>query len=331
MPGFPLARLWKGWRHDEHAPGGPSRGRDPGRRLPDGARDGRRVLCCRRGGHLRRLRGGRTRWWPRAATSSRCPRRSPRTSSPSSGRRQRPRSGSGRRSSARHRERLPLLRRHRRGLPEPLQRRRRLVRGRRLHRPPVHDRHPPDRQGTLPREDKVDLSYRPYASGDDVEGTRRREGPARGLGGAPVEDASLLPPPSTTQSWDGSVMPAKGEAEPRHVVRRRPRPHRRPYEAHVDPGVPALFAVPLDWGQHVEVSMQYKGAEYKDYVPIEAGAGHPARRRRGVGQDRRRADVPRREPEVPLDGRRRRLAHHHLAQPGEADAATPRRSPAPTT
>ena len=86
----------------------------------------------------------------------------------------------------------------------------------------------------------------------------------------PVEDASLLPPPSTTQSWDGSVMPAKGEAKLGTSYADAPDLTGGRYEAHVDPGVPALFAVPLDWGQHVEVSMQYKGAEYKDYVPIEA-------------------------------------------------------------
>ena len=125
-------------------------------------------------------------------------------------------------------------------------------------------------KGPCLKEDKVDLSYRPYASGDDSKVPSGEKGQIVVWEEPPVEDASLLPPPSTTQSWDGSVMPAKGEAELGTSYADAPDLTGGRYEAHIDPGVPALFAVPLDWGQHVEVSMQYKGTEYKDYVPIEA-------------------------------------------------------------
>ena len=124
-------------------------------------------------------------------------------------------------------------------------------------------------KGPCLREDRINLSYRAYASGDDVTYPAGEKGQLVVWEEPPVKDASLLPPPSTTQPWDGTVMPAKGEAGLGATYADAPDLTGGTYDAHIDPGAPALFAVPLDWGQHVEISLQYKGAEYKDYVPVE--------------------------------------------------------------
>ncbi|MET1058326.1 MAG: hypothetical protein ABWX84_01930 [Nocardioides sp.] len=125
-------------------------------------------------------------------------------------------------------------------------------------------------KGPCLKEDRVDLSYRPFASGEDSKVPSGEKGQLVVWEEPPVKDASLLPPPSSTQAWDGSVLPAKGEAKLGTSYADAPDLTGGRYEGHIDPGVPALFAVPLDWGQHLELSLQYKGAEYKDYVPIEA-------------------------------------------------------------
>jgi len=124
-------------------------------------------------------------------------------------------------------------------------------------------------KGPCLKEDRVDLDYRPYASGDDSKIPTGEKGQLVVWEEPPVEDASLLPPPSTRQKWDGSVMPAKDEPQLGASYADAPDLAGGRYEAHVDPGVPALFAVPLDWGQHVEISLRYTGPEYKKYVPIE--------------------------------------------------------------
>ncbi len=124
-------------------------------------------------------------------------------------------------------------------------------------------------KGPCLREDAVTVSYRAYDSGDTTSYPAGEKGQIVVWEEPPVEDASLLPPPSTTQPWDGSVMPAKGDAGLATSYAEAPDLTGGRYNAHIDPGVPALFRVPLDWGQHVELSLQYKGSEYKDYVPIE--------------------------------------------------------------
>ncbi len=125
-------------------------------------------------------------------------------------------------------------------------------------------------KGPCLREDKVTFSYRAYGSGDGVTYPAGEKGQLVIWEEPPVEDASLLPPPSTTQDWKGSVLPAKGKADLGATYADAPDLTGGTYEAHIKPGAPALFAVPLDWGQHVEISLQYKGAEFKDYVPVEA-------------------------------------------------------------
>ena len=116
-------------------------------------------------------------------------------------------------------------------------------------------------------EDRVLLEHRAY----DSEGKypSGQKGQLAVWEEPPVEDASLLPPPSTTVAWDGEVQPAKGTATLGATYADAPELVAGRWDVHVDPGTPALFRVPLDWGQHLELSLQYKGAEYPEYVPIE--------------------------------------------------------------
>ncbi|RYP83805.1 hypothetical protein EKO23_18060 [Nocardioides guangzhouensis] len=123
-------------------------------------------------------------------------------------------------------------------------------------------------RGPCLKEDAVTFEYRAYESSDGSYPAGEKaqlavwEEP-------PVEDASLLPPPSTTTTWDGAVQPAKGDAELGTSYADAPELTQGRWSVHVDPGVPALFAVPLDWGQHLELQLKYTGAEWKEYVPVE--------------------------------------------------------------
>ena len=123
-------------------------------------------------------------------------------------------------------------------------------------------------RGPCLREDAVTFEYRAYESSDGAYPAGEKaqlavwEEP-------PVEDASLLPPPSTSNTWDGTVQPAKGDAELGTSYADAPELTQGRWSVHVDPGVPALFAVPLDWGQHLELQLQYTGAEWKEYVPVQ--------------------------------------------------------------
>jgi hypothetical protein len=123
-------------------------------------------------------------------------------------------------------------------------------------------------RGPCLREDRLLFEYHAYES---TEGTYP-SGEKAQLAvweEPPVEDASLLPPPSTSNTWDGAVQPAQGDAKLGASYAEAPELVQGRWNVHVDPGVPALFAVPLEWGQHMELQLKYTGAEWKDYVPVE--------------------------------------------------------------
>lgn len=87
----------------------------------------------------------------------------------------------------------------------------------------------------------------------------------------PVEDVSLLPPPSLEQKWTGKTdsLPEKGDANLGATFAEAPDLTGGRWNAHVDPGKVALFRVPLDWNQHLELGMKYDGEGQDEFVSIE--------------------------------------------------------------
>lgn len=70
----------------------------------------------------------------------------------------------------------------------------------------------------------------------------------------PVTNADSLPEKSVSVTWSPrSADPDPEPVEPGHTFGEAPRVDDGTYEVHVDPGEPALLAVPLTWGQHAQV------------------------------------------------------------------------------
>ncbi|WP_110207187.1 hypothetical protein [Nocardioides daejeonensis] len=70
----------------------------------------------------------------------------------------------------------------------------------------------------------------------------------------PAPTSKELPGPSRTVAWDGSGVDEVGSVLLGATFAEAPELEGR-YTVSVAPGVPALFAVPLDWGQHVQVEL----------------------------------------------------------------------------
>ncbi|KQY57402.1 MULTISPECIES: hypothetical protein [unclassified Nocardioides] len=84
----------------------------------------------------------------------------------------------------------------------------------------------------------------------------------------PVADASILPPPATNQKWVGTPSTDKGDATLGHTFADAPELVDGKWKVHVDPGKAALFKVPLDWNQHLQVWLTYDGPETVDNVTV---------------------------------------------------------------
>ncbi|WP_157551268.1 hypothetical protein [Nocardioides jensenii] len=85
----------------------------------------------------------------------------------------------------------------------------------------------------------------------------------------PVSDASILPPPALASKWDSAVSPDKGTAELGHTYADAPELVGGRWDVHVDPGRTALFKVPLDWNQHLQLHMSYDGDETTESKRVE--------------------------------------------------------------
>lgn len=77
----------------------------------------------------------------------------------------------------------------------------------------------------------------------------------------PVKDRSILPPPALKQTWAGDEPVAKGSSELGSDFASAPEMVGGRWNVHVDPGKTALFKVPLDWNQHLQVGLTYDGVE----------------------------------------------------------------------
>lgn len=85
----------------------------------------------------------------------------------------------------------------------------------------------------------------------------------------PVTDRSILPPPAMTSRWSAKAPPAKGSTDLGTDFASAPEMVDGRWDVHVNPGEPALFKVPLDWNQHMQVHLTYDGVATEDSVPIE--------------------------------------------------------------
>ncbi|QIX28484.1 hypothetical protein ncot_19225 [Nocardioides sp. JQ2195] len=85
----------------------------------------------------------------------------------------------------------------------------------------------------------------------------------------PVTDRSILPPPAITSKWSAKAPPAKGTVELGTDFASAPELAGGRWDVHVDPGRTALFKVPLDWNQHMQVHLTYDGVRTEQSVPIE--------------------------------------------------------------
>ncbi|KRF20588.1 hypothetical protein ASG90_18610 [Nocardioides sp. Soil797] len=85
----------------------------------------------------------------------------------------------------------------------------------------------------------------------------------------PVTDRSILPPPAMASKWSAKAPAAKGSTELGTDFASAPELTDGRWGVHIDPGKTALFKVPLDWGQHMQVQLTYDGAQTSRRVPIE--------------------------------------------------------------
>lgn len=110
----------------------------------------------------------------------------------------------------------------------------------------------------------------------------------------PVTDASILPPPSITQKWTGAEPPSKGTVELGSTFEDAPELVEGRWQVHVDPGRAALFKVPLDWGQHMELALTFEGETTPKSVRVEPILINPVGGFSDWGEavDSKKADAP---------------------------------------
>lgn len=110
----------------------------------------------------------------------------------------------------------------------------------------------------------------------------------------PVSDVTLLPPPAMRSKWSGKAPAAQGSAELGSDFASAPELVDGRWDVHIDPGRTALFKVPLDWYQHMQVQLTYDGARTKKSVPISPVLINPIGAQSYWGQavDSKKGEVP---------------------------------------
>lgn len=124
----------------------------------------------------------------------------------------------------------------------------------------------------------------------------------------PARAPSLLPAPGTDVTWRGDVQPARGRARLGRTFADAPELVGGRWDVRVAAGEPGLLRVPLEFGQHVEVTVGYSGPATEDYAAVTTQLLTP------LGGQVDWLDDPRNEPTS---------SEANLMFPGEAGVASP--------
>lgn len=85
----------------------------------------------------------------------------------------------------------------------------------------------------------------------------------------PPADPSSLPPPATRVTWSGQDQPAEGNVDLASSFEDAPELVDGRWDVKVMPGRTELFRVPLDWNQHVEVSLRMNQGANGEITSVE--------------------------------------------------------------
>ena len=85
----------------------------------------------------------------------------------------------------------------------------------------------------------------------------------------PFVDASILPPPALSLPWVDDEPPAKGSVDLGGTYADAPELVGGRWSVHIDPGRTALFKVPLDWNQHLQLGLTNDGPASADNVLVK--------------------------------------------------------------